>query len=615
RAVRLRDGAARRPVIIDGTTRSPEPERPRSPRQNRWRSPDGNWQIVVREHDLWLRRVENGAEFALDESGHAEDRYVRRVYWSPDSERVVVMRERPAQAHPVHIVEASPKDQVQPKLHTFDYLKPGDRIAERRPRLFDVTERREIPIDAAAFPNPWSLTDARWLANSKEFVFLHNERGHQRLAVLAVHRDDGSVRTIVEDRSGTFVDYSQKRYLAWSPDDRTLIWMSERSGYNHLYRIDVETGTVLNAITQGEWVVRGVEHIDFERGRIGLRAMGMDADQDPYHVHYAYAQLDGSTLVRLTYGDGTHDLTLSPGGTTYLARHSRVDLPPVHELRRSEDGALLAEIARADASALDALGWRAPERFVAKGRDGETDIWGLVVVPSNFDPSQRYPVLEQIYAGPHGHHVPKRFAAWIGARALAELGFVVGQIDGMGTNWRSKKFHDVCWRNLADAGFPDRIAWWRAFAAEHSFVDLERLGIYGGSAGGQNALRALIAHGDFYRAAVADCGCHDNRMDKIWWNEAWMGWPIGPHYAENSNVTHAHRVERPLMLIVGELDRNVDPASTMQVVDALIRADRDFDLIVMTGVGHGAAESPYGRRRRADFFVRNLMDRTPRWTP
>jgi dipeptidyl aminopeptidase/acylaminoacyl peptidase len=203
--------------------------------------------------------------------------------------------------------------------------------------------------------------------------------------------------------------------------------------------------------------------------------------------------------------------------------------------------------------------------------------------------------------------VPKAFQPRYGSRDLTSRGFVVGQIDGMGTGDRSKAFHDVCWRNLADAGFADRIAWWRAAAQEFPELDLERVGIYGGSAGGQNALGAMLWHPEFYKVAVADCGCHDNRLDKIWWNEQWMGWPAGGHYVEQSNVTQAHRLQGALLLVVGELDRNVDPASTLQVADALVRADKDFDLLLIPGAGHGAAESPYGRRRRADFFTRHLL--------
>ncbi len=225
---------------------------------------------------------------------------------------------------------------------------------------------------------------------------------------------------------------------------------------------------------------------------------------------------------------------------------------------------------------------------------------------TSFDPAKKYPIIEQIYAGPHGSFVPKRFASYHGPQALAELGFILVQIDGMGTSNRSKKFHDVCWKNLGDAGFPDRIAWLKAAAATRPWMDITRVGIYGGSAGGQSAMRALIDHGDFYKAAAADCGCHDNRMDKIWWNEQWMGWPVGPHYIESSNVEQAKRMQGHLMLLVGELDRNVDPASTMQVVNALVKADKDFELIVIPGGGHGSGSGRYGTRRQRDFFIRHL---------
>jgi len=228
------------------------------------------------------------------------------------------------------------------------------------------------------------------------------------------------------------------------------------------------------------------------------------------------------------------------------------------------------------------------------------------------DPAKKYPVVEYIYAGPHDSFVPKTFTRFRREKAMTELGFIVVQIDGMGTSNRSKAFHDVCWKNLGDSGFPDRIAWMQAAAEKYPQMDLDRVGIFGGSAGGQSALRAVLAHGDFYDAAVADCGCHDNRIDKIWWNEQWMGWPIGEHYAEQSNVTNAHRLQGNLLLIVGELDRNVDPASTMQVVDALIKADKDFDLLVVPGAGHGIGSGRYGMRRTRDFFVRHLIKAEPR---
>jgi len=317
----------------------------------------------------------------------------------------------------------------------------------------------------------------------------------------------------------------------------------------------------------------------------------------------------------LTAGDGTHEIEFSPDRHCFVDRFSRVDQPPVHELRRCSDGMLITLLEQADASALLGTGWQKPERFVAKGRYGSTDIFGVIYKPTHFDPKKTYPVVEEIYAGPHSAFVPKEWGLQQRQHQIAELGFIVVQIDGMGTNWRSRAFHDVCWKNLKDAGLPDRIAWMKAAAKTRPWMDLSRVGIYGGSAGGQNVGAAMLHHGDFYKVGVADCGCHDNRMDKIWWNEAWMGWPIGPEYADSSNVTHAAKLTGKLMLIVGELDTNVDPASTMQVSSALIAAGKRHDLLVVPGTGHGAAETPYAFGRRMDFLIEHLHPTPPTHTP
>jgi dipeptidyl aminopeptidase/acylaminoacyl peptidase len=259
---------------------------------------------------------------------------------------------------------------------------------------------------------------------------------------------------------------------------------------------------------------------------------------------------------------------------------------------------------------LQKSGWAAPEVFVAKARDGKTDIWGVIYRPAHFDASKKYPVIENIYAGPQDSFVPKTFTAYNQMQSMAELGFVVVQIDGMGTSNRSKAFHDVAWKNLADAGFPDRILWHKAVAAKYPWYDITRVGIYGTSAGGQNALGGLLFHPEFYKAGVASCGCHDNRMDKIWWNEQWMGWPLGPEYVACSNMENASKLQGHLMLFVGEMDTNVDPSSTMQVVNALIKENKAFDLLVIPGANHTNGGA-YGDRKRYDFFVHHLLGVEP----
>ncbi len=574
-----------------------------------------HFEPFIKDFNVWGRDAA-GQEFPLSSDGSPNDPYDARFYWSPDASRLIAMRTTKGGDRKVTYIESTPSDQLQPRVKTYEYLKPGDDIPLSRPRLFDAASRTQIHVDESLFSNPWSADNFRWEPDSSRFTFLYNQRGHTVMRVISIDTG-GKVTPLVNEECKTFFDYAAKTFLHFTRDSR-LIWMSERTGWNHLELRD-RNGTLLNQITKGEWVVRSVERVDEDKQQITFKAMGIRPGQDPYHVHLARANFDGSGLTLLTEGDGTHDVVPSPTGEYLIDTYSRADLPPVTELRRASDGTLIVELERADWSALLETGWKAPERFVAKGRDGTTDIYGLIHRPTNFDPAKKYPVVEAIYAGPHDQHVPKGFRAYSQCNEIAELGFIVVQIDGMGTNWRSKAFHDVAWKNLKDAGYPDRIAWMKAAAAAHPEMDLENhgrgVGIYGGSAGGQNAMAALLWHGNFYKAAAADCGCHDNRMDKIWWNELWMSWPIGPWYEENSNAANASRLpdDCKLLLTVGEMDENVDPASTMQVVSKLIKAGKDFDLIVFPGEGHGACESPYGRRKRQDFFVRHLMDRPPRW--
>lgn len=313
----------------------------------------------------------------------------------------------------------------------------------------------------------------------------------------------------------------------------------------------------------------------------------------------------------LTQGDGTHSWKWSPHNRFLIDTWSRVDNAPQSVLRDAQTGRQVVALEQSDIKPLLATGWSPVERFEAPGRDGKTPMYGVIVRPSNFDATKKYPVIENIYAGPQDFFTPKAFSTLNGMHELAELGFVVVQLDAMGTNWRSRAFHDVCWKNLKDAGFPDRIAWMKAAATTRPWMDLSRVGIYGTSAGGQNALGALLFHGDFYKAAIADSGCHDNRMDKIWWNEQWMGWPVDKSYEDSSNVVHAGNLTGALMLIVGEMDSNVDPASTLQVVNALNKASKDYDLLFVPGAGHGAGGDAYGTRRQRDFFVRHLLGVEP----
>ncbi len=572
----------------------------------------------------------------LSTDGSEGDAYLpNSIEWSPDSKKLVAYRQKPGYSRVPYYVQSSPADQVQPKLVAYGqapgnfgggiYRKAGDILDSNQPAIFDVETKRQILIDRSLFPNPYAISRPVWRKDNGAYAFQYNQRGHMVYRVLEVDATTGAVRPMVDEVTNSFFMYSDQGHnfaydvgancrLAQGGGGCStytggeLVWASERDGWNHLYLLDGATGRVKNQITKGEWVVRGVDSVDVANRQIYFRAGGMNARQDPYFIHYYRINFDGTGLVAYTEADGSHTVTWSPDRQYYLDAYSRVDLPTVVELKRASDRRTLA-LEKGDMSEAVKLGFRPPEVFVSKARDGKTDIWGIIVRPVTVDPTRKYPVIEQIYAGPHGSFVPKTWGGGQSLQSLAEIGFVVVQIDGMGTANRSKAFHDVAWKNIADAGFPDRILWHQAVNRKYAWYDITRVGIYGTSAGGQNAAGAVFFHPEFYDVAVANSGCHDNRMDKIWWNEAWMG-EMGPHYEANSNVTAAKNLKGRLYLTVGEMDTNVDPSSTMQVANALIAAGKDFDLLVVPNGGHGAT-GPDGTRRRNDFFVRWLMGVNP----
>ncbi len=574
-------------------------------------SPDSTRTAFIKNHNLYVRTEKTKEETQLSFDGSEGEYYSGYVKWSPDSKKLVTYKIRPNEKHLIYFVRSSPEDQLQPKLENREYLKPGDALPVRKPQLFWVEEKKHLPIDDALFAQQYSLSRLEWQKDSRAFTFEYNQRGHQVYRVLEVDAADGTVRPLIEERSPTFIDYSGKRFRQDIADGQEIIWASERDGWNHLYLYNGTTGKVKNQITLGTWVVRNVVHVDEKKRTILFAAGGMNPQHDPYFMQYYRINFDGSGLIALTTENANHAATFSPDFSHFVDSYSRVDQPPVTVLRRSTDGSVVMELEKADAAEWTKAGWRAPESFVAKGRDGKTDIWGVIIRPTNFDSTKRYPVIENIYAGPHSAFAPKSFmSANRSMFELAELGFIVVQLDGMGTSLRSKAFHDVCWQNLKDAGLPDRITWMQAAAKRYPSLDLDRVGIYGTSAGGQSSTGALLFYPDFYKVGVSSCGCHDNRMDKIWWNEQWMGYPIGPHYADCSNVTHADKLQGKLLLMVGEVDDNVDPASTLQLVNALVKADKDFDFLMVPNMAHSSG-GEYGERKRRDFFVRHLLGVEP----
>ena len=594
--------------------------------QRRNISPDGKWELYIRDFNVWIKENGTNKEYQLSFDG-AEKAGYGQLRWSPDSRTIFAMKQYEVDTRQILLAESRPTNQTQPNYRWIDYAKPGDALAQNIPVLFNVETKQQIPFDASSFNNQYSLYFSAWSPDSKYAIFHYNQRGHQVYQIVAINTETGEYRALVDEQSNTFIYYNDivTRYL---DGGNTLLFTSERDNWRHLYTVDIATGNV-KQITKGKWNVREILHLDEEQGIIlcyanGLKAKeergnvapgivsaagkkGKPQGEDPYNKHLIKVEIATGKVTDLTPENGHHTVYFNGNYSYFVDNYSRPDMAPVAVLKESGSGKVVLPLQTAKLDRLLETGYTLPEVFVAKGRDGKTDIWGTIHRPSNFDPAKKYPVIEYIYAGPHDSFVDKNFVIRNRFDRLKEMGFIVVYIDGMGTDNRSKEFQDVCWRNLKDAGFPDRILWMKAAASVYPEMDIDKVGIYGYSAGGQSAMGALLFYPEFYKVAVALCGCHDNRMDKIWWNEQWMGYPIGPWYGESSNVDNAHKLQGDLLLINGELDDNVDPASTLQVVSELVKHNKQFEQLYLPGHNHNLG-SEYITRRIYEFFYRKCRN-------
>ncbi|MBG6234442.1 dipeptidyl aminopeptidase/acylaminoacyl peptidase [Pedobacter sp. CAN_A7] len=585
--------------------------RPLQRNRSRWqgipkvsKSPDGKKLLLLKGGNVYVKNLDTGKEQQLSTDGNKETPY-GEFSWSPDSKTLVGYRIDPKKIKEVHYVLSAEEGTTRGELKSREYAQPGDDFTTYTPFAFDVVQHKQIKVDTEVidFFGPQELN---WRKGDNRFyTYEMVDRGHQRFRVIEVDVQTGKTRNIIDEKTKTFI-YENRIYTRYLPETNEMIWSSEKDGYNHLYLVNTITGKQ-QPITKGNWVVRGVDSIDVVKREVWFRASGINAAEDPYHIHYYRTGFDGKKRVDLTPEPGNHQLSFSPDRKYYLDTYSQVNVAPVTLLKLITTGKAVTVLEEGNTKAFLETGVKLPEIFVSKARDGQTDIWGVVWQPSKMDPNKTYPVIEYIYAGPQDSFVPKSFLPYSEMQSMAELGFIVVQIDGMGTANRSKAFHDVCWQNLADAGFPDRILWMKDLAKKYPQADISRVGVYGTSAGGQNSTGALLFHPEFYKAAVSACGCHDNRIDKQWWNEQWMGYPVGPHYGEQSNITNAAKLQGNLLLIVGEADENVPPESTFRLADALIKANKDFDFLCVPGMGHSDG-GPYGRRKKRDFFVKTLLN-------
>ena len=578
------------------------------------KSPDGRWLVAVTATEV-IATGNAGEKVGYVSTGGpntpalpAGFSWSGQPAWSPDGKHFALWATR---AVPVR--KYLVKDSVKQTEKEIDYDKPGDDKTQQLACVFSLSGGFHFPgSDVLALTMNTDRLD--WTADSARLRSTYTLRGFTGHGILDFDVSTKKWRKLLTEEDPKFVYTYGSLYRYDLPDDTTL-WVSERSGWTHLYRVNLKTGATVNAVTSGAWVMKSVLSVDEVAQQVTFIGLGRNPNEDPYYRQVYRVNFDGTGLVQLTQGDGTHDVQFGPGRQYFVDTYSCVDLPPRFVLRRAKDGRELAPLGQADDAKLRAAGWEAPRRFVAKDRAGKFDIHGVIVRPYPFDPQKKYPVIEYIYAGPQDSFVPKSFGVWSNSFREASLqGFYVVQIDGRGTWNRGKEFHQEAWRNLGDAGLPDRVVWLKAASRLEPAMDLNRVGIFGGSAGGQNAVHALLRHGDFYKAAAADCGCHDNRVDKLWWNEQWMGYPIGPWYAANACLTEASKLKGKLFLTVGESDTNVDVKCSYDLRDAFLAAGKTdlVEFTVIPGGGHGACERGDMREKRLDFFRRSLGGPLPR---
>ena len=595
-------------------------------------SPDGKWAAYVKEHNLFVRYVPTGAVSQMTWDGVQDFDYatnlpslgdmVRQgtqdvkqgpvVFWSPDSSKLVTYRIDSRKAGRFTSLQFVPPDQLRPKAFTFVYPLPGEVLPSVEAFILDVkstklTAVKTPPLEVSFDSGP----DYVWFSDSKSFHYDFNERGFKAIELRAVDAETGEEKVLLREQSGQYVDpgESLSRYLEATGE---ILWTSERDGWNHLYVYDGKTGKLVNQLTQGPWVVHRIEAVDEKSRKVYFLAGGRGKDEDPYQTHLYCVGLDGKGLTLLSPEDASHSASVSPDFAYYVDSFSRPDLPGASILRRTKDGSEVRVLVKGDATDLLATGWKYPEPFRGKAADGQADIYGLIWRPSNFDASKKYPIIEHVYTGPQDFFTPKSFAASIlrgGLQAMAELGAIVVMMDGRGTTGRSRAFHEFSYRNLGGA-FEDHVALIKQMAAKYPYMDVDRVGIYGTSAGGYGAAHAMLVFPEFYKVGVTISGDHDARLDKTWWNELYQGYPVQDDYVAQSNVTMAGRLAGHLLIEHGDVDDNVHPAGSMRFVDALMKANKSFDMLFVPNMAHGERNN-YLARRRWDYFVQNLLGVTP----
>jgi dipeptidyl-peptidase-4 len=600
-------------------------------------SPDRKRQAFVRDWNLWIREVASGRETQLTRDGIKDFGYATDnagwtrsdrpiLKWSPDSKKIATFQQDQRGVGEMYLVDTKVG---HPTLQAWKYPLPGDETVTMIHRVVIDVERGKVVrlqmppdqhrsslCDDLACRGEWG--DVQWAADGSTVAFVSTARDHRREQLRVADASSGTIREVLEEKAETFFESGNGavnwRYL---PASNEVIWFSERDNWGHLYLHDLRSGREKHPITTGEGNVTQLLRVDEKNRLLYFVAVGRERGRDPYFRHLYRIGMDGRDLRLLTPEDADHDVSWSPSGRFFVDTYSKPDVPAVAQLRAA-DGTVILGLEKTDVTRLVAAGWQPPTPITVKARDGVTDLHGLMYKPTHLDTAKKYPIVNHIYPGPQTGSVGGRTfnAARGDAQALAELGFIVVEIDGMGTPWRSKKFHEAYYGNMGDNTLPDQVAGMKELASRYAWIDLDRAGIYGHSGGGYAAADAMFRYPEFFKVGISEAGNHDNRVYEDDWAEKWQGLletkPDGTtNYDNQANQLIAKNLKGKLLLAHGTMDANVPPNNTLLVVDALIKANKDFDLLMLPNRGHGFGDEGYMVRRRWDYFVRYLLGAEP----
>jgi dipeptidyl aminopeptidase/acylaminoacyl peptidase len=595
-------------------------------------SPDGKLAAFIKDYNLWVRELPNGPERALTtdgikDFGYATDNAGWRhsdkpvLRWSHDSRKIATFKQDQRQVSDMYLVTTNIG---RPTLKTWKYPLAGDPVIPMIHRVIvDVSQAKVIPLQVAADPHRGTLSDdisssgtfddVDWSDDNTELAFVSTSRNHKQEKFRIANAATGAVREVFGENVATQYESGQDA-INWHYLKKTneIIWYSERDNWGHLYLYDATTGSLKNQITKGQWLVTSMEQVDEKNRVIFFNACGLDA-RNPYFSHFCRINFDGSGFSDLTPETGNHKLTFSPDGQYFIDSYSQPDIPATTVLRNRQ-GKLLASLEKTDITRLKATGWKAPMPFSVKAHDGKTDIYGLLFTPTHLDSSRKYPIIDYIYPGPQGGGVRdwSFLTARLDHQALAELGFVVMVLEGTSNPLRSKSYHDMNYGNMAENTLPDQVTGIRQLATRYAYIDTSRIGIWGHSGGGFATAAAMFRYPDFFKVGIAESGNHENRNYEDDWGERYNGLTSEADYARQANALYAGNLKGKLLLAHGMMDDNVPPYNTLLVVDALTKANKDYDLIIFPQARHGfAADAPYMMRRRWDYFVRNLLQKEP----